>query len=388
MNETSLPVIVENPKRILNWRLDAERVTLGKRFYKPSMALLPDGELIVVALSGTEKLGGGKFHSRNFLWRSANGGRTWSEPREVPELYGREQWLTATSDGLLFSTGKLAPTDVRNEEGVQHSYVHRSVDGGRSWERQRVRIQGVKPDARVLPKRNIVELPGGTLFFGAGVQRMQPGLDSWVLTSTDRGKTWGQGPKVRIGKYRGEPYDNVDAFYTEDFTFLTDSGALRHFVRCGPPSPMYPMRDERPVPQTNDSGDRTLMCVSKDRGESWSDLVDWGDYGQMYPRVVRLRSGRYLATFTQRGAVYPLGLRAVLSEDGEGSRWSFDTDRIILDGQTPWGAISGGGYGNTVELADGTLVSCYSTRGEMATAFSDPHQAESIYSEIVRWRLQ
>ncbi len=109
--------------------------------------------------------------------------------------------------------------------------------------------------------------------------------------------------------------------------------------------------------------------------------------GQMYPRVLRLSDGRYLATFTQRGVTHPLGLRAVLSEDEDGALWRFDVDRIIIDGQTPWGAISGGGYGNTVELAGGTLVSCYSTRGAMATSFSDPHQQESIYSQVVRWRL-
>ncbi len=279
MGENSLPVIVENPRRIATWMLEAERVTLGRGYYKPSLALLPGGELVAVALSGKEQLGGGSMHSRNYLWRSNDGGHTWSDPIEMPELVGREQWLTATSEGLLFSTGKLAPKDVRNTEGVQHSYVHRSVDAGRSWERQRVRIDGVAPDARVLPKRNIVEMPDGMLFFGAGVQRMQPGLDSWVLTSKDKGETWEQGPKVHIGKYHGEPYDNVDAFFTEDFTFLSASGTLRHFVRCGPPSPMYPMREERPVPQSNDNGDRTLICASTDRGANWHGLADWGDYG-------------------------------------------------------------------------------------------------------------
>ena len=130
------------------------------------------------------------------------------------------------------------------------------------------------------------------------------------------------------------------------------------------------------------------MTVSRDGGTTWSDLADWGDYGQMYPRVLRLHDGRYLATFTQRAIFYPLGLRAALSDDAEGLDWGFDYDRIIIEGQTPWGSISAGGYGNTVELSDGTLVSCYSTRRESATSYSDPHQQESIYSEVVRWRLR
>lgn len=100
-----------------------------------------------------------------------------------------------------------------------------------------------------------------------------------------------------------------------------------------------------------------------------------------YVRVVRLQDGRLLATFTQRGVFYPIGLQAVLSED-EGESWRFDSDRIIIEGKTPWGGDSGGGYGNTVQLSDGTLVSCYSYLGP-----HDRWERDEFRLEVVRWSL-
>ena len=96
----------------------------------------------------------------------------------------------------------------------------------------------------------------------------------------------------------------------------------------------------------------------------------------MYCRVLRLRDGRRLLTYTQRAVSWPIGLRAMLSYD-DGETWDFENDQIILEGFTPWGAESGGAFGNTLELADGTLVSCYSYRA------SDSR----TYIEVVRWRI-
>ncbi len=52
-------------------------------------------------------------------------------------------------------------------------------------------------------------------------------------------------------------------------------------------------------------------------------------------------------------------------------------DQVVIEGFTPWGACSAGGFGNTLQLADGTLVSCYSYHGDD----DYPH------IEVVRWRL-
>ena len=97
---------------------------------------------------------------------------------------------------------------------------------------------------------------------------------------------------------------------------------------------------------------------------------------------MRLRDGRLLFTFTLRAAVPPNtpppGVRAVLGREvPEGFQFDFRNDRIILDSKNPIGMLSGGGFGPTVQLEDGTLVTSYSYRTP----------DEKTHLEIVRWRL-
>jgi hypothetical protein len=139
---------------------------------------------------------------------------------------------------------------------------------------------------------------------------------------------------------------------------------------------MHATNDGRPVLAGDDSIDRTTWCESTDGGFTWSDVRDFGENGRMYPRVLRLRDGRLLMTYAQRSLVYPIGLRAMLSYD-DGTTWDFEHDQNVIEGRTPWGAAQGGGFGNTLELADGRLVSCYSYRAADG----------QTYVEVVRWQL-
>ena len=372
---TTLPIRVNNPRKLKVWQLPAERVVLGEA-YKPSMALLPSGELVMVALYQDPKPGG-KVREWTGLWRSKDGGKTWSARVEIKDMIGREQWLTCTKNGTLFATCHLLAQDINNKDGYTHSYVHRSTDGGKSWQRLRIGPDGFPAKAATMCSRNIVEKPDGTLLLGVGVNELEKGTLAYLWTSRDSGKTWDKsGAKAKIGAYQKKPYDNYDAFFTEDFTYLAKSGKLHHFIRCGPPSPMYPMNDGRATPTGDDGIDRTLRCQSTDGGKTWSDLRDHGDYGMHYPRVLRLQDGRLLMTFTQRSTIYSLGLQAILSHD-DGDTWDFSNDRIIIEGKTPWGMAQGGGFGNTLQLKDGLLVSCYTYRGA----------DDKTHLEVVRWRL-
>jgi len=362
-----------------SWELPAERIALGPA-YKPSMARLPDGELVMVALFG-EQLGDGKMREWTEIWRSSDGGRSWSEPAVIADMIGREQWLTATSDGTLFATCHLLANDVNNPDDYTHSYLHRSTDGGKTWERLRIGPEGFPPQAHTALSRNVVELADGTLVLGVSVTDSDL---AYMWKSDDGGVSWDRSePPVQIGSYRGQPYDNFDGFFSEDFTFCTESGKLLHFIRCGPPSPMYPMEDGRVTPSGNDGIDRMLCTESTDNGRTWSELCDLGDYGMHYPRVVQLQDGRLLMTFTQRALYYPIGLQAVLSYDG-GETWDFNSDRIIIEGKTPWGMPSGGGFGNTLQLDDGTLISCYTYAGADAGEYAI---GQNMQLEVVRWAL-
>ena len=368
---TSLPIRVNNPRTLGTWQLPAERIVIGPA-YKPSMAILPSGELVMVALFGEQVEG--KLREWTGLWRSSDGGRTWSERTEVTDLIGREQWLTCTADGTLFATCHLLAQDINNRDGYTHSYIHRSTDGGRTWERTRIGPEGFPEGAGSTASRNVVELPDGVLLFGVACNRTNLG---YIWASRDGGATWDKSaPPVNIGTYHDRPCDNWDGFFSEDFTFRAQSGKLLHFIRCGPPSPMYPMEDGRTVASGDDGIDRMLRCESTDEGQTWTDLRDHGDYGMHYPRIIRLQDGRLLMTFTQRSTFYPIGLQAILSDD-DGETWDFNSDRIIIEGKTPWGMDQGGGFGNTVQLADGTLVSCYTYRGA----------DNATHLEVVRWAL-
>ncbi len=83
-----------------------------------------------------------KLHEWAGLWRSSDGGRTWSDRIRVErepgqDLVGREHWLTSiddgTPDGVLFSTCHLLANDAHNPDDYMHSYVNRSTDGGKTW---------------------------------------------------------------------------------------------------------------------------------------------------------------------------------------------------------------------------------------------------------------
>lgn len=100
-------------------------------------------------------------------------------------------------------------------------------------------------------------------------------------------------------------------------------------------------------------------------------------YGEMYPRFLRLQDGRLLLTFTVRSNStdgHPLGLRALISPD-DGETWDFAHDRIVISDRNH--GASGGGFGNTIQRKDGSLVSVYSYRGE----------DDNTHVEAVRWTL-
>lgn len=370
----SPPIQVYNPRRLSSWEIPAQRVAAYGHASKPSMAFLPDGQLVMVA-NFVRKAPDDKRDEWVGLWRSSDGGETWSERIEVKDLIGMESWLTCISDGTLFATSTFTDDDSKNPEGYYHGYVHRSIDGGQTWKRLRIGPEGFPPKAQTRTSRNIVELPDGTLLLGVSVTEMEQGRIAYLWTSQDRGKIWNRSTsRVEIGDYRGQSYDNLDGFFSEDFTFRAQSGKLLHFIRCGPPSPMYPMNDGRLTP-SGSAIDRMMRCESTDLGQNWGELRDFGDYGMHYPRVIRLQDGRLLLTFTQRGVFYPIGLQAVLSYD-DGETWDFQSDRLIIEGKTGWGIPSGGGFGNTIQLADGTLVSCSTYRCNNDTPL-----------EVIRWRL-
>jgi hypothetical protein len=159
------------------------------------------------------------------------------------------------------------------------------------------------------------------------------------------------------------------------------SGFLWHPVRVDASGPHWKLPATVGVEtRSGDQDDRTMLWKSTDDGRSWRRHTDggrFGTYGEMYPRFLRLHDGRLLLTFTVRSNStdgHPLGLRGLISHD-DGETWDFTRDRIVISDRNH--GASGGGFGNTIQRNDGSLVSVYSYRGE----------DECTHVEAVRWSL-
>ena len=370
------PVRVVKSKTIGKTQLVSKRVPIGiPEDYKPCIARLPDGELLLVAFHAPRK--GGVPEEYAFLYRSEDGGHSWSRRRRL-EVLGREPYLSVTSDGTIFLSTHLLPRARGNREGYTQSFLYRSTDGGNRWEGQRIGFQdleGMEGPGTVVTGRNVLELESGELVFAVAGK----GGHEFLWRSNDGGKTWDQSQACRFGgvDQSALPFPILG----EAFLWQAPNGDLLAICRI---TPKYfsPLPGTDIPAETIDHFERMVLYRSRDGGHHWS-LEEFGSYyGEMYPALMRLRDNRLLFTFTQRAAVPPntppLGVRAVLGREvPNGFQLDFRNDRIVLDAKNPVGMLSGGGFGPTVQVEDGTLVTSYSYRTP----------DEKTHLEIVRWQL-
>lgn len=348
-------------------QIDCERIPLGEPDdYKPCIAQLPGGELLLTAFHQYQR-DGGKVLEQTLLFRSVDGGRTWSGPQNL-DLLGREPYLTVLRDGTVFITGHLLAGDVRNHWGYTTGFIHRSSDGGRTWESTRIESEQIKPGASNHSSRNVLELADGSLLIG--VDYDGGGGPYFVWRSTDRGKTWDKSQRTMP-----RDFASVYGFFGgETWLWQARSGKVWALVRVD--SNELPIRD-RPIKAADDQADHFILFSSSDVGVTFDRIRDFGDYGEMYMSLLRLQDQRLLLTFTVRDLHPPLGVRALLgAETDDGFDFDFTRDRLMLDAKTPVGQDQGGGFGPTVQLADGTLVTSYSWRDA----------DKKTHLEVVRWR--
>ena len=259
---TDLPIRVDHPRRLGTWTIEAERLDLGEG-YKPSLALLPGGDLVLVSLDNKGDAEAGTWSETMPLRRSLDGGRTWTEPEVADDVIGREQWLTCTSAGVLFSSSHILERDARNEDGSIHSYLHRSTDGGRTWERTKLLLTGEarrgEPEEKwTHTSRNVVERPDGTLLYGVS---LGDSALAWMWRSTDEGVTWDQTRRVAIPDYGERPYDNYDGFFGEDFNYLTRGATSSTGSAAGPRARCSPWRTDARSPRAT-TASTGLLCAA------------------------------------------------------------------------------------------------------------------------------
>jgi hypothetical protein len=359
---------VENRNTLAADTIDCERIALGDADdYKPDLIMLPNGELLLVAFHQHKKQGG-KVLEQNLLFRSTDGGRTWSTPEKL-NLLGREPYLTVLKDGTLFMTGHLLANDVRNEHGYIHGYLHRSTNGGKTWESIRIESEGIKPKAANHSTRNVLQLTDGTLLFGVDYDGGNGPYLMW--RSKDGGKSWD-----KTGKCEPRDFKSKYGFFGGE-TWLWQARSVKIWALVRVDSNELPIKN-RPIKAGDDQSDHFILFSSGDNGRTFDRIRDFGDYGEMYMSILRLRDKRLLLTFTVRDLKPPLGVRAIPGvETEDGFDFDFSRDRLMLDTRTPVGKSQGGGFGPTVQLKDGTLVTAYSYRGT----------DDKTHLEVVRWKM-
>ena len=371
---------IRHPK-LLPAKIPCSRIALGtKGDYKPCIAKLPNGELLIVAFDASHKKIEGGFREDMLLWRSRDGGRTWSK-RQVLPLLGREPYFSVLKDGTLLITVHFLKQDIRNKEGYTYSLIHRSTDGGRTWQSTKIGwedVPGAPENATIVTSRNVLELKDGTLIFGVSA----PGGINYLWKSKDGGKSWN---KTLSCDFEGVAKSKLWwPFMGETIFWQARNGDLLGLFRVDPK--LFPSIPGTTIPQSNlDQYERLLLFRSKNGGGNWSPEEFGSYYGEMYPALLRLNDGRLLLTFTLRTAVVPntkpLGVRCLVGrETNEGFGFDFEHDRIMISAKTPVDSLSGGGFGPTTQLADGTLLTAYSYAGK------DRYPTD-LRIEVVRWRL-
>ena len=359
-------IAVANRKILTTDSFSCERISLGQPDdYKPCIARLPSGELLLTAFHQSKR-DGGKVMEQTLLFRSTDGGRTWTDPQPL-ELLGREPYLTVLKNGTIFITGHLLAQDDRNTWDYTTGFLHRSTDGGRTWESVRVESEQIKPKASNHTSRNVLELADGSLLLG--VDYDGGGGPYFVWRSADGGKTWDKTQSCQPKDFQSQ----YGFFGGETWWWQAKTGKIWALVRVD--SNELPIKG-RPIKAGNDQADHFIRFSSGDGGKTFDRIEDFGDYGEMYLSLLRLRDSRLLLTLTVRDLKPPLGVRAIIGQEtDDGFEFDFAHDRIMLDTKTGDRA-QGGGFGPTVQLSDGTLVTSCSFRGDDG----------KTHLEIVRWK--
>jgi hypothetical protein len=279
----------------------------------PAIQALGDDTLVCMCRHGTAREsddGVVKIH------RSTDGGQTWQAAGALPEPDGvgigsrLSGGFGVTGDGEALAWVAYPP----GPNGESGQLISRSSDSGVSWSALEPVLAA--PYDRIGVGGNLVTLADGTLVAASewgegewsGGDAPMPDWAGLLSRSLDGGKSWETWRKIQ-GPL-GERY-----FFDLRICGLADGRLLA----------AYWTHDMK-----RDEGVNVHTACSTDGGETWTAPQDAGFWGQVTD-IAGLASGRVIAVTNHRRA--PMGLRAVLSEDGG---LSFDeADHVELWGIDP-----------------------------------------------------
>lgn len=357
--------------------MPAWRAQVGNRgFYKAGLCVLPDGSLLASPVDTLAPMVQSPFPSRIGekislvkLHKSTDGGRSWQAMEHTP-LAGKEGSLTCLDNGvLLFTSEKLDGVCV-------------SDDSGKTWQAVDFNTQLDDKYQWISAFRAPIVHPDGTISFMRcigthGITRTimpqgynSPNSRAWLVHSTDGGKTWNDRTEIEIWD------DAFPLFVEADFERMPDGSILA----CTRFEWLHPLKD-KPLPyppgkMSNDhSAGHMLLMESTDEGNTWSEPREFLQYSEVHGQLTLLKDGRLLCTYTNYHL--PFGVAAVVSDD-YGKTWDFEHPMQL--------AIShptGSAWPTTRQLDDGTLVTVYS----MFPYYTEPTENGRTVCHTVRWEL-
>jgi len=301
------------------------------------------------------------------LVRSADSGRTWSEPVTVNNtpLDDRDAGIIVTRPGTVIVSwftslafddprylrsypadmtaawkrhaGKLGP-EIRDE--WLGCWVRRSEDGGETW--------GDFIKIPVNAPHGPIELADGRLLYVGKTLWMNP-KTLQVFESRDDGRSW-----RKIGEIPVAPGESIDHYHELHAVELGD-GKLVTLIRYNPPE-----RENNIMRQTE----------STDGGRTWTTPHSTGIWGYP-PHLIRLRDGRVVVVYGHRRE--PYSERACVSYDG---CMTWDTEHTVEIAP----AINGDlGYPASVVMDDGSIYTVY---------YQIEKAGEKTCLMGTRWRLE
>jgi hypothetical protein len=422
-----LQVVVRGPKK-LPAKLPTNRTVLGLQSYESSIARFSSGELLLAYFADRDstceqRRGNGCGLA---LRRSMDSGGSFEAPEYHPDLAQIfEEWsihilqndtvLLSFSNGGLFRSVDRARTfqniSIPSSLPVLPEGHERKCGVG---SRNGLPIYPVNSPSFGCSGWSIIEVPPMDPYLPAGLYHFG---DVFTYHSITDGQSWtlfatAAGHMARTGgAYKDEFFAQSGVYRRRDGTFLHSTRWNTAFCDEWAGGQLW---------HSNDTNASAWRCVTQAAGGicnpgtkldcfSASDVpAECTDAskpmflkpGNHFSHWLRLKDGRLLLSWTHRSGTidddgWGTGNRAIISYD-DGETFEFNSDYIVISAQSdnfcadPWccAPAKGGcncfaGYGNTIQLDDGSLVTVTFEVLVNDTGWSS-HQFQTV---VTRWRL-